>query len=144
MPITCSIRIAFHVIADMNRSSLLRLFQLGRGSTEKFLNLAVDGFRPNVVALGGEMEGVVHDFLADGVVGFEELGADVHVVDRPPLEFRDQFIDSCNFFAAGIRFLATGEYAQQQYLGLRLFGLDQVEDRLHTCRHIRGLGLFIP
>lgn len=55
---------------------LVRLF-----FDEDFLDLRSDGIRPDVIALGREMQEIVHVFLADGAIGLQVFAVNVHVGD---------------------------------------------------------------
>lgn len=57
-----------------------------------FFHLSADRVRPDIVALRGEMEKVVHDLFAYGAVRFQVFPADVHILHRTAREFRNQSI----------------------------------------------------
>ena len=52
------------------------------GISHEFLDLTVNGLRPNIISLGCQMQGIVHDFFANGFVGLKEFVTDVQVMNR--------------------------------------------------------------
>ena len=87
------------------------------GIIQEFFDFVMDGFGPDVIPLGCQMQKILHDFFADGLVGFEEFVTDVLVMNRTAGKFRDQIVDGGNFFAVGIGgILATGEVRDMVFL----------------------------
>jgi len=54
----------------------------GLSPVQEFLDFAADGFSPDIITLVSKMQEILHDFFANGFVGFKELVTDIHVINR--------------------------------------------------------------
>ena len=88
-------------------------------SAEHLFERVAHGVGPDLVAFGGGVEEVVHDFFGEQAFGGEELFVEVEEADGLAVgEGFDEFVDGFVFHARGIGgLLGAGEDRQQEDLG---------------------------
>ena len=63
------------------------------GFSDECLDFVFDGFRPDLIALGSQVQEVRHHLFTDGAIWFQEPGGNIHILNRSTVKFRNQLVD---------------------------------------------------